>query len=225
MESFGTDDSLDLFRRDARHRRAMCLALGEDDDAFDPIAAAAERSLAAIDAKKGEVQRAEDLLIDARAVERVMRLRAAKVYADIRRRLAVEATDIYRTILPVPPSSIGKAGIKRAVTIVERSMTMLRREETPEIVRVTHVPLLERELGRLRTADTAEDEVAMGFAALRVAVSLFKVERERERQVQYADVVKIVGKADAEQFFLSGRRSAGGGGDDGEDPVVPAPGG
>ncbi len=224
MESFGPDDSLDLFRRDARHRRGMCIPLGEDDDRFDPIAEAAGQSLTLIDAKRVEVQQAEDLLLDARAAEQAMRVRTTQAYADIRRRLAVEAAATYATILPVPPSAIGKAGIKRCASITERALTVLRRDEVPEVIRTTHVPALERELARLRTADSAEDDTATNLAAVRVAVALFKTERERERQSQYADLVKIVGKADADRFFLRshGRAAAD---DDAEDPAAPTPGG
>lgn len=219
MESFGPNTSLDLFRRDARHRRAMCLPLGEDDDRFDPIAEAAGSSLALIDAKRAELERAEDLLLEARAVEKAMRLRSALTYGDIRRRLAVEAADAYRTILPVAPSSVGSAGIKRAISILERSVTGLSREETPEVIRTEHLPKLQRELERLRTADRAEDEVAASLAALRAAVALFKIEREKERQHQYADLVKIVGKGGADDFFLRRNRNR----DDEDDDAEPAP--
>jgi hypothetical protein len=82
------------------------------------------------------------------------------VYADIRRRFAVEAADSYAAILPLPPSSIGKSRIERCISLVGRSLTTLRRDEVAEVIRTEHVPALDRELTRLRTADAAEDEVA-----------------------------------------------------------------
>lgn len=203
MQSYGATQSLDTFRRDMRNRRGMCLALGEDDDRFDPIAEAAGRQLILIDGKRTELQRAEDILSDSRALEKARRLMAKRVYDDIRRRLSVEASDTYRLVLPVAPSRVGSAGIKRGITIIDRGVVALKLETTPEIIRTAHVPRLEQELARLRAADVAEDEVSASLSALRLAVALFKAELEKERQLQWAELVKIVGKRDADAFFLS----------------------
>jgi hypothetical protein len=220
MESYDADDSLETYRRDTIHREGMCAPLGEHDDRFDPITEATGQMLVRIDAKRDEVQHAEDLLIRASAAEKAMRIRTSAAYKDVRLRLAADAADRYRTILPITPSAVGSAGIKRCVTIVERSIVTLRDPSIPELIRTVHVPVLEAELGRLRTADLAEDEVAANMAALRIAVALFKTGLEKDRQAQYGELVKIVGKQDADEFFLSTRRTR-----TEKEPVLPTPGG
>lgn len=207
MQSFGPKVTLERFRQDALHREAMCTAIASEEsnpDApkFAAIATMAQKNLTSIDARMADVRRANDLVTRARALERVRKLYARKAYEQVRLDLAAKAATLYRVLLPVAPSSVGKANIKDAATIIEQAIANLRGDDTPESIRAEHVPVLERELQRLREADLAEDTITANFAAVRAAIVLFKANLERQRQSQYGQIVDLVGKPAAEEFFL-----------------------
>src|SRR5690606_30834109 len=120
--------------------------------------ARAEANLAAIDARQQALVKAEDLLTEHRALEEVSKLRTKKAYEQARRDLAARAQELVPILLPVPPSTVGKAGVKRSITLVEEGLARLRSDDTPESIRTEHVPIIERQLARSREADLLEDE-------------------------------------------------------------------
>lgn len=207
MQKYGPQTSLAKHRREAVHREAMCSAIADEPDEpkaaeYAEVAAHAQRTIDAIDARAAELQRTNDVLTRGRALEKTRKLRTKKQYARARHDLAAEAEPIYRILLPHPPSALEKAGTKRAIAMVETAIGNLGGPDTPESVRAEHVPALENQLTRMREADLVEDEASVALSALRAGVIVFKAGLQRERESAYGMLVRLVGKAEASEFFL-----------------------
>ncbi len=207
MQIYGPKAGLERFRREAVHCQAMCEAIAAEPDEpkaaeFAALATHAQGRIDTIDARMGDLRRAGDILTRAAALERVRKIRTKEAYEQLRRDLAAEAAATFRTLLPTAPNTIGKAGIKRALGLVEGAVANLRGPDFPESVRTEHLPILERQFQRMREADLAEDQSAASLSALRAGIILFKANQQRERESAYGRLVELVGKVGAEEFFL-----------------------
>jgi hypothetical protein len=233
MQKFTTSTSLAQYRKDARHRGAMCRAMATlpDDEpvtdadraraaSFAVVAERCQRNVDAITARAADVQRADDVLTDAKALETVTKLRTNEAYEQARLDLAAAAADIVRTILPTAPSVLTRSGIKRVIGLIEEGVANLSQPDAPESVRTEHVPVIERHLARMRQADLVEDRASTALSALKASVALFKAGQQREREIDYGKLVELVGKVDADAYFLPARRDRGSSVEDDDDDVV-----
>ena len=215
MHKFGPKVGLEQFSADAYHRQTMCTAMAadpatpeevEDAPKYLEIAAHAREQKALILARTAQIGEADDLLTAAKALERVRKLRTKGAYEQARLDLGAKAAKIFRVILPEAPSELEKLGIKRMITVVEARVANLRGPDTPESVRTDHVPVIERHLAKMREADLVEDEASASLSALRASIVLFKAAQQRERENAYGMLVALVGKSDADAYFLDVRR-------------------
>jgi hypothetical protein len=230
MQQFTSKTPLARYRKDARHRGSMCRAMAtlpEDEPVTDEareragkfaaVAESSQRSVDTITARAADVQRADDILTDAKALESVTRFRTKEAYEQARLDLTAAASDIVRTILPIAPSLIAKGGIKRVIGLIEDGVAKLSTPDAPESVRTEHAPVIERHLARMREADLAEDRAGAALSALRASIVLFKAAQQREREIAYGRLIELVGRADAEAYFLAARTRSSSVEDDAED--------
>jgi len=215
MQKYGPKVGLEQFAADAYHRQTMCTAMAadpatpeevEDAPKYLEIATHARGQRALILARTAQIGEADDLLTAAKALERVRKLRTKGAYEQARLDLGAKAAKIFRVILPEAPSELEKLGIKRMITVVEARVANLRGPDTPESVRTDHVPVIERHLAKMREADLVEDEASASLSALRASIVLFKAAQQRERENAYGMLVALVGKVDADEYFLDRSR-------------------
>ncbi len=208
MQTYTAKTPLTKYRKDAVHRKTMCTAIasmpGEPKAAeHTQLATLAQGSIDAIDARMLDFTRASDLVTEGRALEDVSKLYGKKAYEQLRLDFMAEAQAIFRTFLPLPPSAFDKVGAKRAIAMVEAALGKIKLPDIPESIRTEHVPAVEVQLTRMREADITEDEAQVALAALRAAIVLFKANQQAEREKAYGLLVGLVGKADADAFFLA----------------------
>jgi hypothetical protein len=215
MQKYGPRVGLEQFSADAYHRQTMCAAMAADPETPEEIEAApkyleianhAQEQRALILARTAQIGEADDLLTAAKALERVRKLRTKRAYEQARRDLGARAAKIFRLILPESPSDLGELGIKRMISVVEARLASLRGPDTPESVRTDHAPVIERHLAKMREADLVEDDASASLSALRASIVLFKAAQQREREIAYGMLVALVGKTDADEYFLDVRR-------------------
>lgn len=216
MQKYGSRVALERFREDAHHRKSMCAAMAANPETpqeveqapkFAAIATRAEGNKAVITQRMQALLEAEDLLIEHRALEQVSKFRAKKVYEQARRELALRAEALVPILLPIAPSIVGHSGVKRAIALIEGGLANLAGPDTPESIRTEHVPVVERHLTKMREADLVEDNARTALRALRASIVIFKASQERERELDLADLIALVGRADANAYFLPARRA------------------
>ena len=215
MQKYGPRVALEQFAADAYHRQTMCAAMAADPESPEEVAAApkyleianhAREQRALILARMAQIVEADDLLTAAKALEKVRKLRTKRAYEQARLDLGAKAAKIFRVILPEAPSELGELGIKRMIGVVEARLANLRGPDTPESVRTEHLPVIERHLVKMREADLVEDDASASLSALRASIVLFKAAQQREREIAYGMLVALVGKVDADAYFLEIRR-------------------
>lgn len=207
MQKYTAKTTLAKYRKELVHREAMCSAIASMPDEpkaaeFGEIATRSRAAIDAIDARTLDLRRSGDLLTQGRALERTSKLYGKKGYAQLRLDFMARAEDLFRSFLPLPPSALDKMGAKRAVAMVEASIASISSPDTPESIRTEHVPAMEAHLTRMREADLTEDDAQLALSTLRAGIIRFKAELQRDRETVYGLLVTLVGKVDAEEFFL-----------------------
>lgn len=221
MQTFTPHTPLSRYRNDAFDREAMCEALKEDDPRFSPVFDLVRASRELIDGRLTALAAGEDVLRRARALERARKIRTVAAYDVVRKQLDIAAADVVRVLMPSAPNVLSKAGVKTARRLIEQAVARLSEPAAPESIRTAHLPALTAELEKLVRADEQEDQHAHALVALRAALTLFKAERQVDRVNQYAEILKLVGPALADEFFLPARTESGGDDDDGDDKPKP----
>lgn len=214
---------IDSFRDDLIHREAICRALAGRYPDLIEVAEEAAELVTDIDGRRGDLQRVEDDLIRARAVQSAERVDVVDVYKTLRSIMGIHAEDTVFAFLPDAPSRLGKLGAKKFVDRVAAAIENLGRLAEDDPLRVEYRPSLERELAEYQAADKAEDQTKARLRSVRLGLLVYKSELASTRDAQLGVVQTTLGdRAKTTLFTLPWRRRSSTPGPDDESEVSSA---
>lgn len=207
VQTYTADTPIEIFRRDYLYRHAVCQALTVKHTELGAIATEAGAVVAAIDGRLADLQRAEDDHVRARALEIAAKFDVIEVYELIRAQFAVYRKDMLLSFLPESPSSLARAGVKRAEDRVNQTIANLKNLPADDAIRTGFLPQLEQEQAELRAADLAEDDVRRAVRAVGLGLTTYKAELAQLRDMQLGQVQAVMkDRAKTEMFTLPWRK-------------------
>jgi hypothetical protein len=211
------------YRADFIRRSAMCAALVQSYPDLGPVAAEANTILGQIDARRADLQQAEDDQVRARAIEDVEKLVLLEVYTEARRTMAVKSNNVLK-VLPDAPSTLERLGAKKFDERMKVAIANLKKLPDGDPIKAAFLAKLEKEAGDFATADTAEDTTRNALHGERVALLLYKSELSQVREMQLGTIQKVFGDREkSAQFTLPWRKSGKGEGDEEAERIAAPP--
>jgi hypothetical protein len=227
-QTFTPETPLPIFREDFLRRQSMCAALGAKFPGLEAVGSECTEIIAAMDARKVELQRAEDALVRARALEDAEKIDVIDSYSRLRTILLLDEKETARVLLPDAPSSLGRAGLSSFKERIAASINNLRSLPEDHPVRVEHLPLLEAEHTEFLAADQREDQVKAELSRIKLSLTLYRAELAQLRDGQLGSVQsELEDRARTALFTIpwrkSSRSSSGEGDVDLDEPTPPTP--
>ena len=224
-QTYTEETSIEDYRADFIRRSAMCAALAAQHPDLGPVAAEADTVIGQIDARRADLQQAEDDQIRARALEDVQKLVALEVYAEARRTMAVKSRNVLK-VLPDAPSTLARLGVKTFGERLSQAIANLQKLPDSEPVKVAFLSNLQQEAAAFAAADAAEDATRNALQGDRVSLLLYKSELSQVREAQLGAIQTIFGDREkSAQFTLPWRKPSKGAAndDDAPPPADPPP--
>lgn len=222
-QTYTTDTPIDVFRRDCIHRGAMCGALSKKRyPALGPVSDEANAIVAQLDTRSAALRQTEDDQIRARAIEDAEKVDVVEVYTELRRMLFAKKVDV-QTLLPDPPSVLGRLNAKTFGSRADQAVENLKKLPDTDPVKTALFPVLVAELAEFHEADKAEDVTRATVQSGKVALTLYKTELSQAREAQLGSILKIVGDSEKMAMFTLPWRKTSRATEDEEPASPPAP--
>ena len=222
-QTYSFETPIDTMRSDFIRRKAMCAALAGRYSVLQEVGSACDAIVVQIDARRAELQGAEDALVRAKALEDAEKIDAVGAYATARAMMGAQDRSKLFAFLPEPPSSLGRMPSSRFSERLSQAISNLRKLPEEHPVRKEYLGKLEAEQGAFDAADRAEDEVREQVRGLRLGLLVYRSELARVRDAQLGAVQAATGdRSITAQFTIPWRRwNREGADDDGTAPATP----